>query len=146
MLVRAKVRDLISARRTLLDELAVFKQRRNITLTVVFDGGAEDFFPDNSIYRGVTIRYAREGADADARIKELVEASRERKTLHVVTSDRALGEYVKRCGARVINSQMFRRRMSETNQLNANQTSERNEPQIGNTDEWLRYFGVDAND
>src|ERR687885_117969 len=55
-------------------------------------------------------RFAR-GSDADSRIKELVEASRERRTLKVVTSDRALADYVRRCGAQVVRSGEFRRRL-----------------------------------
>src|SRR5919199_1223351 len=57
---------------------------------------------------GELARFAR---DADERIKGLVEASRERRTLKVVTSDRALADYVRRCGAEVIRSGEFRRRL-----------------------------------
>ena len=85
-------RDKAGARRRLLEELARFARAAGVTVEVVFDGAPDDFFPDGSDFMGVRVFYAERGRDADARIKQLVEASRERRTLKVVTSDRALAD------------------------------------------------------
>lgn len=146
-------RDLGLARRALLDDLAAFRAARGGgVIAVVFDGAAEDFFPDAAMYRGVQVFYARKGADADARIKEFVEASRERRTLHVVTSDRALGSYVRSCGAGVTGCQDFRAQLNEAlarrkqSLSNDSARAVSSEVKPDKVDEWLRYFGVDANE
>src|ERR1041385_1131127 len=100
-----------AARRRLLEELVRFARASGVTVEVVFDGAPDEFFPDGSSFMCVRVFYAERGRDADARIKELVEASRERRTLKVVTSDRALADYVRRCGAEVVRSGEFRKRL-----------------------------------
>jgi len=133
-------KDKAGARRGLLDELARFAAAKRVRVTVVFDGAPAEFFPDGASDRGVRIYYAARGSNADERIKSLVEAARERKTLRVVTSDRALAAYVRQCGVQVIRSGEFRRQMTETEQASAPHKSK----QEIEADEahWLRYFGV----
>jgi len=136
-------RDKPKARRRLMDELARFAQVRQVRVTVVFDGAPEEFFRDGASYRGVRLFYSERGSNADERIKQLVEQSRERRTLIVVTSDRALSDYVRRCGARVMRSGEFRKRMEESAASNSNS----DEPAVeGELNEWMRYFGVSPED
>lgn len=138
-------RDRVRARRELLAELARFAARRKVRVAVVFDGAPDEHFADGSSYRGVRVLYAVRGSDADERIKSLVESSRERRTLLVVTSDRALGEYVRRCGAQVLRAGEFRRRMEEAEAENAAENTDA--PPIEETPErWMRYFGVGPED
>ncbi|MDT7690579.1 MAG: uncharacterized protein QOJ70_2442 [Acidobacteriota bacterium] len=140
-------RDKAGARRRLLAELARFAREAAITVEAVFDGAPDEFFPDGSYFMGVRVFYAARGSDADARIKQLVEASRERRTLKVVTSDRALADYVRRCGAQVIRSGEFRRRLDAS--VSDGEESER-EARVGvkedELDEWMYYFGVAPED
>src|SRR5919197_3395301 len=89
-------RDKPGARRRLLEELARFARASGVTAEVVFDGAPDEFFPDGSDFMGVRVFYAERGRDADERIKRLVESSRERRTLKVVTLDPALCGYVRR--------------------------------------------------
>ena len=136
-------RDKPKARRRLMDELARFAQVRQVRVTVVFDGAPEKFFRDGASYRGVRLFYSERGSNADERIKQLVEQSRERRTLIVVTSDRALSDYVRRCGARVMRSGEFRKRIEESAASNSNS----DEPAVeGELNEWMRYFGVSPED
>lgn len=139
-------RDKAGARRRLLGELARFAREAGVTVEAVFDGAPDEFFPDGSYFMGVRVFYAERGADADARIKQLVEASRERRTLKVVTSDRALADYVRRCGVEVIRSGDMRRRLdalSENEQPRPDARAGVKESELG---EWMYYFGADPED
>jgi predicted RNA-binding protein with PIN domain len=138
------------ARRRLLDEIADFVRIKKVSVAVVFDGKPDDHFPDGSIYRGVKLFYAKRESNADERIKQLVEESRERRTLIVVTSDKTLSDYVRRCGADVMRSGEFRKRLSsikssikdETKDDSKTNNTEENET----VDDWMRYFGVAEDD
>jgi len=135
-------RDKAGARRRLLEELARLARAEGLSVAVVFDGAPDDFFPDGSSFMGVRVFYAARGSDADARIKQLVESSRERRTLKVVTSDRALADYVRRCGAQVVRAGEFRRR------LDAPAATPDAEPHVKESElgDWMYYFGVAAED
>lgn len=138
-------RDKPAARRRLMDELARFAEARRVRVSVVFDGRPEEFFQDGSSYKGVRIFYAERGSNADERIKQMVESSRERRTLIVVTSDRALDAYVRRCGAQTLRSGQFRRRLDEaaTEEI---KVEEKNGIESDELKGWLRYFGVEENE
>ena len=139
-------KDKAGARRRLLGELARFAREAGVTVEAVFDGAPDEFFPDGSRFMGVRVFYAERGSDADSRIKGMVEASRERRTLKVVTSDRALADYVRRCGAGVIRSGEFRRRLdalSENEQVGRDERDGVKESELG---EWMYYFGADPAD
>lgn len=139
-------RDKTGARRGLLDDLAGFAASKRVRISVVFDGAPEQFFADGSSYKGVRVHYAVRGSDADERIKGIVEASRERRTLIVITSDRALSDYVHRCGARVVSAGDFRRRMDEAaaNTQQLNKPSAAAPATAAELNKWMRYFGVDS--
>ena len=138
-------RDKPKARRRLMDELAKFMGAKRVRVAVVFDGAPDQHFADGASYKGVRLFYSERGSNADERIKRMVEESRERRTLIVVTSDRALSDYVRRCGAVVVRSGEFRKKMEEA----AAGIVDRNEdePAVnGELDQWMRYFGVAPED
>jgi predicted RNA-binding protein with PIN domain len=137
-------RDKAGARRRLLGELARFAREAGVTVEAVFDGAPDEFFPDGSYFMGVRVFYAERGGDADARIKRLVEESRERRTLKVVTSDRALADYVRRCGAEVIRSGDFRRRLDAL--THTGEDDDRGGIEESELGEWMYYFGADPED
>jgi predicted RNA-binding protein with PIN domain len=138
-------RDKAGARRGLLEELARFARARGVSVSVVFDGAPEEFFADGSSYKGVRVFYSERGSDADERIKGMVEETRGRRTLLVVTSDRRLADYVRRCGAQVVRSGEFRRRM-EGAAAGGGSEREGEPPAEGEMGEWMRYFGVAPED
>jgi predicted RNA-binding protein with PIN domain len=138
-------RDKPKARRRLMDELARFALARRVRVTVVFDGAPEQHFADGASYRGVRVFYSERGSNADERIKQMVEAERGRRTLIVVTSDRQLADYVRRCGAPVIRSGEFRKKMEEATRDIPHQ-DEKELSARGELTEWMRYFGVAPED
>jgi len=128
-----------------MDELARFAKESRVRVAVVFDGAPEQHFADGASYKGVRVFYSERGSNADERIKQMVEAARERRTLIVVTSDRALADYVRRCGAKVLRSGEFRKKMEEAAAPGVQPI--RDEPTAGGQlDEWMRYFGVAPED
>jgi predicted RNA-binding protein with PIN domain len=140
-------KDKPAARRRLLDELARFASAKRVKVSVVFDGAPEKFFADGASYRGVRLFYAERGSNADERIKQQVEASGERRTLIVVTSDRALAAYVRNCGARVMRSGEFRARLDEAANENEETTTGKDERVAdGELKGWMRYFGVEEDE
>jgi hypothetical protein len=74
--------------------------------------------------------------------------------LLVVTSDRALADYVRRCSARIVGAKEFQRRMDETeasggaaHRSSTPLSEERNGSVAAkDMDEWMRYFGVSPED
>jgi predicted RNA-binding protein with PIN domain len=140
-------RDKTGARRRLLKDLARFAREAGVTVEAVFDGAPDEFFPDGSYFMGVRVFYAARGSDADERIKQLVEASRERRTLKVVTSDRALADYVRLCGAEVVRAGEFRRRLdAATEAVEEAEDEGRGGVKESELDEWMYYFGAAPED
>lgn len=142
-------RDKSGARRALLDELARFAQARGLRVAVVFDGAPERHFPEGSSFRGVRVFYAERGSNADERIKRMVEAARERRTLKVVTSDRALADYVRSLGAPTVRAGEFRRRVEDA--LTETDRRVKKDQELRGVaeeevDGWMRYFGVAPED
>jgi predicted RNA-binding protein with PIN domain len=137
-------KDKRAARRRLLEELAQFAQLKRVSIAVVFDGAPEQHFADGSSYKGVRVFYAERGSNADERIKQLVEATRQRRTLWVVTSDRELAGYIRRCGAQHLRSGDFRQRLQDAAAATANRETP-NSPKISGEDlpQWMRYFGIE---
>lgn len=134
-------RDKPGARRRLLESLAVFAQTKKSRIIVAFDGAPEDWLPDGATYRGVKVCYARRGSNADDRIEQMVEASRDRRGITVVTSDRRLAVEVRALGASTMRSGEFRKMVEEAVQSAPDSQSEA-EVQIDDVNAWMRYFGV----
>ena len=133
-------RDKSKSRRQLLVKLAAFARAEKARVTVVFDGGADNQVPDGSAYHGVKVLYAERGSDADSRIEMLVNRSTDPRGLTVVTSDRHLAFLVRSSGASVIRSGEFRSLMER--RLESTPAPEDGEEvEVGNVNEWLRYFG-----
>ena len=142
-------RDRAGARRGLMEELARFAGRTGARVRVVFDGAPEEHFPDGSRYRGIEVFYAERGSNADERIKRMVEESRERRTLRVITSDRALADYVRLCGAQVIRSGEFRRRIDEAErERDGRAPGDKQSDGVPDAEmnQWMRYFGVEEDE
>jgi predicted RNA-binding protein with PIN domain len=133
-------RDKTLARRLLVGYLAKFVAATRVKLKVVFDGVADDEFPDGLKTRGVHILYARIGSDADTRIKELVSKSSYKRDITVVTSDKPLTSFVRHQGTRSITSFKFRKILEECEK--AAQAAEKQSAGPIDVDDWMRYFSL----
>jgi predicted RNA-binding protein with PIN domain len=97
------VSDLAGDRRTeVVRRAAEFCRARGARATIVFDGrpfreelGGQDLGP-------VSLRFPREGRDADSVIKDLIDRAARPAEILVVTSDKALYSYARTRGASVL--------------------------------------------
>jgi predicted RNA-binding protein with PIN domain len=124
-------------------DLAQLARTKKLRMNVVFDGAPDPQFPDGSSYRGVGIFYSRRGSDADARIIEMVEAHRNKKSLVVVTSDGKLTSRVRACGARVMRSGEFRELLDAAWRGAPDEETGIKDDEMK---KWMRYFGVEESD
>jgi len=127
-------RDKPAARKRLIRDTVRFVAATRAKVTLVFDGGPDDEFPDGIKYKSVRIFYSRRGEDADSRIIELVQLSRSKRDLIVVTSDRELASRARNEGAQVIRSGEFRTKLSQTVR------NEPEKPEADDIDRWLALF------
>jgi len=118
-------------------------------ITVVFDGGPGRDPPKSP--PGVQLVFSGHSS-ADSRIKEMVEKSSFARELTVISSDREIRTFVKRCGAKSVSAKAFARELKKTLREKF-QMEEKAEPRDrmmgpGETDRdfWLNYFGMDADE
>lgn len=136
-------RDKSAARQQLLVELARFAQRKKTRMAVVFDGAPEINIEDGSSYRSVKVYFSGLHADADSRIIEFAENSRNRQALTVVTSDGQLTRRVRACGVQVMRAGVFRRLLEKTLSEPDEHDQQIHRDELS---QWMRYFGVDESD
>jgi predicted RNA-binding protein with PIN domain len=133
-------RNKSAARKSLLEKVAFFSRVRKVRVTVVFDGAPDPAVPEASAFRGVKVFYAKPGSDADRRIEELVDSSKDPRGLTVVTSDRHLAFLVRSRGAAVIRSGEFRSQLEQLRE-SVPQKEDGEDVEVGDLNSWLRYFG-----
>jgi predicted RNA-binding protein with PIN domain len=138
-------RDKAKARRTLIKQLATFSRVKKARVTVIFDGSPDRELPEGSAFHGVKIHFAEIGSDADTRIIKLVESSKDRRGLTVVTSDRNLALQVRASGATTIRSGEFRKQLDDARQA-APDIEDGEVFEIDDVHSWLRYFGATPED
>ena len=82
--------------------VAAFCRAKGARAVLVFDGAPfRSELGDQDLGR-VSLRFAREGGDADSVIREIVDSAQRPGEIVVVTSDRALYSYVRTRGASVL--------------------------------------------
>jgi len=104
-----------AARERLIKRLIRYHAVKKHPLIVVFDGRRSGKQLEQRESRGgIEIVYSRYGEEADTVIKRLAEE--DSQSAVVVTSDRALANYLERRGATVISSGQFARRLDKVEQ------------------------------
>lgn len=134
-----------NTRKDLLEKVSQFAQLKRVKISVVFDGAEEQSFPDGARFKGINVFYSQGYANADQRIKKFVESSKERRTLIVVTSDNALANFCRGCGAKVIRSPEFRAKIEDAQNSRIESVKQQG---VKNDDipGWLKYFGISESD
>ena len=133
-------------RRKLLELLGKYARLSGSSLTIVFDGPPGKHGPGDA--ENVNIIFSHEKS-ADRVIKGMVESSSHARDLAVVSSDREIRTFVKRCGANSVSTKAFVKEIREIFREKSKE-KRRREPrdkilQEGEVDAeyWLDYFGLD---
>ncbi len=105
--------NLEQSRVALLNRLAVYKQKKRVRLTVVFDGKSVGL-DTTGRKAGIDIIFSRSPQDADTVIKHLVQKLRHRSSILVVSSDRSVADYARTMGAQSMKSEVFFQRFLST--------------------------------
>ncbi len=134
-----------NTRKDLLEKVSQFAQSARVKISVVFDGAEEQSFPDGARFKGINVFYSQGYANADQRIKKFVESSKQRRTLIVVTSDNALANFCRSCGAKVVRSPEFRTKIEDA-QNNRMESIKQQGVKNDDISEWLKYFGINECD
>lgn len=134
-----------ATRRDLLEKVSQFAQARRVKVSVVFDGAEEQSCPDGARFKGVNVFYSQGYADADARIKKIVESEKGKRALIVVTSDNALANFCRFRGAKVIRTPEFRAKI-EAAQNSQIELARQRGVKSDDIPDWLSYFGIDNSD
>ena len=111
-LIRHERFSLEEGRKALIRSISLYKKQRGHTITVVFDGeGGGSFEEERDKLSGIDIIYSRKGEKADDVIKRMVQKRAEETV--VVSSDRAIADFVSRRGGTAISSQEFEELISK---------------------------------
>ena len=137
-----------AARDRLLDMLSKYRAARPHRVVVFFDGGAEAaHLPRRQMIRGVDVVFSDVKSDADTDIKNAVAHENRPREVRVITSDRAIQNFVQRYGTQVIDSRVFLDELDvalKESELPGNEPLEKYEGAAGDDiDYWLRMFGED---
>lgn len=132
-------------RKDLLEKVSQFAQIERVKVSVVFDGAEEQSFPDGARFKGINVFYSQGFSNADERIKNFVDAAKDRRSLIIVTSDNALVNFCRARGAKIMRSSEFRAKLinAENSQLDSLKQQGVENDDIS---DWLRYFGINESE
>ncbi|HTX17637.1 MAG TPA: NYN domain-containing protein [Bacteroidota bacterium] len=129
--------DAAQAREQLAFLIARLTFRRKFRCTLVFDGARSSDIPAPT-HSPVHVVYSSP-VSADAKIKSMIDQSKNRSLLVIVSSDREILGYAKVCACTTHTSRYFTNMLFEE----ANQGEEKEATALsrGQIDEWLKIFG-----
>ena len=135
--------NLEQSRVALLNRLAAYKQKKNIRVTVVFDGKSVGL-ESTGRKAGIDILFSRSPQDADTVIKNMVQKSRHRRSVLVVSSDRSVADYARTLGAESMKSEIFFQRFLSTPP--SHPLEEKYDRRLSQEEiqEWLDIFNADS--
>jgi predicted RNA-binding protein with PIN domain len=143
-LVRLVETDLERARDALVSKLAVYRSKRNVRVTVVFDGrgtATQQTRPPG----GVEVVFSRPPQNADAKIKNMLALEKNPKSWTVVTTDNSIVIFARDYRAKTIPSAEFAAQLGPVRQ---SQVPSRSGPRVDQEAplsptevlEWEEYF------
>ena len=139
------------SRSRLVNLLAKYRMMKSDKIHLFFDGGHDAaHLPRRAMERGLDILYSEADSDADSDIKNAVSHHGNPRSIRVVTSDVAIQKFVKRYGAKVIDSYAFLREVQQTLESSSIPDDEPIEkyegPSADEVDFWEGVFGEEPGD
>ncbi len=140
--------DLERARDGLVAKLAVYRSRRNVRVTVVFDGRGP-VGPQTRPPGGIEVIFSHAPQNADAKIKNLVSLAKSPRSWTVVTSDNSIVRFARDYGAKTIPSAEFAEKLGPgVPNLGPNRPAQQDTPlsraQVAEWEEFFRQGRQDA--
>lgn len=127
-----------SAREMLIHSVSQLTYRKKFRCTIVFDGTAPNNLAKQSSQAPVHVMYSSP-VTADAKIKQMIEQSKSRSFLVIISSDREIMNFAKVCSCQTHSSKHFANLLSEASDT---VTEKSDEPlSASQIDEWLKIFG-----
>ncbi len=133
--------DLERARDALVSRLAVYRSKRNVRVTVVFDGRGTAA-PQTRPPGGVEVVFSRPPQNADAKIKAMLVLEKSPKSWTVVTSDNSIVIFARDYRAKTIPAAEFAAKLGPTiPKLGPNRPVQKDTPMsAAEVAEWEEYF------
>lgn len=126
-----------SAREELIDDIARLAMRNKFRCTVVFDGSSPHIHPEAPA-APVHIRYSFP-VKADDLIREMIEKSKNRSELVIISSDREITDFARIWGCRTHSSKHFANILRDETLAADEKPHSTLTP--GQMKEWLKIFG-----
>lgn len=131
-------RDPFQAREQLIQYIAHATLKRRFRCTVVFDGDSSAEKVKQSLHAPIHVVYSYPQT-ADEKIKQIIEHSKNRSLLVVITSDREILNFAKVCACETHTSKHFANLLfAEESSGEEKDTSTLSKTQV---DVWLKIFG-----
>jgi predicted RNA-binding protein with PIN domain len=130
--------DAHTARELLIHAVARLTHQRKFRCTIVFDGAAPGTSSNQSPHAPIHVLYSHP-QNADAKIKQMIEQSKNRSLLVIVSSDREILDFAKVCSCQTHTSKHFSNLLSQSDESSAEKSdAPLSQSQIN---EWLKIFG-----
>jgi predicted RNA-binding protein with PIN domain len=137
-LKRTLVHDAESARELLIHSAGQYCITKKIRCTIVFDGVAPDNDRKEPSHAPIHVVYSSP-LTADAKIKQMIEHSKRRSLLVIISSDREILRYAQVCSCQSHTSGHFARLLADTDDIVTEKSDAPLSP--AQIDEWLKLFG-----
>jgi len=127
-----------TARELLIHSVAQLTHRKKFRCSIVFDGVVPQNTSKQSSHAPVHVIFSSP-LSADAKIKHMIEHSKNRTLLVVISSDREIVNFAKVCTCQTHTSNFFASLLSEVNEI----VTEKSDTPLSKSqiDEWLKIFG-----
>jgi len=127
-----------TARELLIHSISQLTHRKKFRCTIVFDGVIPSNSPKQSAHAPVHVIFSSP-INADTKIKQMIEHSKNRSLLVIISSDREILNFAKVCSCQTYSSNYFANLLSETD----DSVSEKSDVTLSKSqiDEWLKIFG-----
>ncbi|MFA6455995.1 MAG: NYN domain-containing protein [Bacteroidota bacterium] len=137
-LKKTLLHDAATAREILIHSVSLLTHKNKFRSTIVFDGMRTDDTLPHPTHAPVHILFSYP-LSADEKIKHMIEQSRNRSLLVIVSSDREILHFAKACSCLTHTSKHFSHLLAEIDDT----ITEKSESPLSpaQIDEWLRIFG-----
>lgn len=137
-LKKTLLHDAHSARELLIHSVSQLTHTKKIRCTIVFDGVTPNAVVKHSSHAPVHVVYSSPHS-ADTKIKQMIEHSKNRSLLVIISSDREILNFARVCSCQTHTSKHFSNLLSASN----DSVTEKSDAPLSKSqiDEWLRIFG-----